>query len=360
MEEQNLHGVTETFLTPEAEVMHMVMGAWVSQAISTVTRLDIPDLLQAHGPLTALQLTKDYGVQAQPGALERVLRAAASVGLFTEDAQGRFGLTPLSDVLTTTSSVSLKKLIEIFGASWWQLWGGLEATVRTGTSQTQAQFGMDYRDYCKTNPHEMVAFGEAMHANSRRTIHSLLDTCDLTGAKRFVDIGGSFGHLAIALLQQYKALYGVVLELPEVVALAKQRLAHKDTDLLSRLEFMGGDMFQEVPVADVYIMKHVIHNWDDTACLRLLQNCYTSMEGDGRVLCVDAVLPPVGETSGTSGKLLDVDMLVFGFGKERTAPQWHALFERAGFTITSITPLHDNFGTSLVEGIKNDVKASVR
>lgn len=129
---------------PEAIVMQMVMGAWVSQAISTLTRLDIPDLLKEHGSQTARALTEKLGVEAKPEFLERVLRACASVGIFREEANGRFGPTALSDTLTSTSPVSVKKLAEVFGASWWKLWGGLERAVRTGESQPMAMFGMAY------------------------------------------------------------------------------------------------------------------------------------------------------------------------------------------------------------------------
>src|SRR5918992_110056 len=124
---------------PVAEVMQMVIGAWVSQAISAVTRLDIPDLLENYGPKTALQLIRDHGVDAKPDYLERALRACASVGIFTEDAEGKFGPTALSGVLTGNSPVSIKKIAEIVGGSWWRVWSGLSDSLRTGEPQAKAQ-----------------------------------------------------------------------------------------------------------------------------------------------------------------------------------------------------------------------------
>jgi len=111
-------------------------------------------------------------------------------------------------------------------------------------------------------------------------------------------------------------------------------------------------MFDAVPPADVYIMKHIIHDWDDERCIRLLRNCHRSMQGDGRVICVDTVLPPMGDASSATAKLLDLHMMVLIPGKERTQAQWQALYQAAGLQIRSITPIQDNFGTSIIEGVK--------
>lgn len=346
-------------LPPEAIVMQMVMGAWVTQTISAVTRLDIPDLLREHGPKTALELTDGLGVAAKPELLERVLRACASVGIFTEDAEGRFGATPLSDVLTASSPVSIKKLTEIFGASWWKVWGGLEAAVRTGESQPKALFGMGYWDYQRSNPKEMEDFGEAMKSNSLTSMRGVLEHCDFSDVRKVVDVGGGFGHLVVALLKKYRELRGVVVEVPDLVPIAEKHLRGEDEDVNRRLEFVGGDMFEKVPAADAFILKHIIHDWGDTRCMQLLRNCSRSMQGDGRVVCVDTVLPPMGDTTGTPAKFLDVDMLVFDMGKERTEKQWQELYAAAGFRITSITPLWDNFGTSIVEGRKVEVQPAM-
>lgn len=108
-------------------------------------------------------------------------------------------------------------------------------------------------------------------------------------------------------------------DLPDLVAMARRGAEGEAEDVLGRLEFVGGDMFEEVPAADIYVLKHIIHDWDDARCLRLLENCREAMQGDGRLLCVDAVLPPMGDTSGVPAKFLDVDMIVFDMGKERRA-----------------------------------------
>lgn len=111
-------------------------------------------------------------------------------------------------------------------------------------------------------------------------------------------------------------------------------------------------MFREVPTADVYLLKHIIHDWDDEKCIQILKNCHAKMQGNGRIICIDVVLQPMGGVSDTASKLFDITMMISTPGKERTQEQWEYIYHRAGFRITSIQPIHDNYGTSIVEGIK--------
>src|SRR5258708_5867938 len=302
--------------------------------------------------MSAANLVSDRGVDARPESLERALRACASLGVLTEDAAGKFGPTELSDVLTLDSPVSVKKFVEVLGANWFcKTWAGFYDAVRTGEPQTRNQIGMEFWDYLKANPTEMQNFGEAMKSNSLNSLRGVLENCDFSGSKKVIDVGGGFGHLAVALLEKYPSLRGAVLDMPDLIPMAKKS-SQLSADVASRLEYIEGDMFDAVPAADVYIMKHIIHDWDDERCIRLLRNCHRSMEGEGRVVCVDAVLPPIGDTSGTSAKLMDINMLVLIPGKERTRTQWEELYKAAGFRIRTITPIKDNFGTSIMEGVK--------
>lgn len=335
---------------PQGVVMQMVMGAWLSRTISAVTRLDVPDILQKHGPLTAQQLTDQHGVRASVGFLHRALRACASAGLFTEDAAGRFGPTKFSETLTTDSPVSVKKMTELFGGSMWTIWGGLTDALRAGSSQTKARLGMEFWEYLEHNPQEMDDFAAAMKSNSLSSMKGVLDHCDFSPFATVVDVAGGLGHLAIALLKRYPKLRATVLDLSELVPKAKSIAAKESPELLPRLTFLGGDMFEDVPPAETYVMKHIIHDWDDARCVRLLSHCRKRMQGDGRVFCIDAVLPSMGDTSCVPAKLLDMNMLVCLPGKERTLDEWTALYEQAGLRIASTKRLNDNFGTSIVEG----------
>ena len=337
---------------PQGVIMQMVMGAWVTKVISEVTRLGVPDLVKQRGSMDAAKMVIAGGINAAPAALERVLRACASLGVFTEDATGKFGPTPLSDVLTSDSPVSVKKLVEAMGGPWYRGWGQLLEAVATGKPQARNVFGMEWWDYLNANPKELEDFGEAMKSNSLNSLRGVLENCDFNGVGKVADIGGGFGHLAVALLEKYPTLQAAVMDVPDLIRLARERFPVKDQVVANRLEYVGGDMFDSVPAANVYIMKHIIHDWEDEKCIRLLENCHRSMQGDGRLICVDSVLPQMGDVAGTPAKLLDINMLVFITGKERTEDQWTHLYRKAGFEIRSITPIHDNFGTSIVEGVK--------
>lgn len=340
-------------MPPQAVVMQMVMAAGVAKAISDVTRLNVPDVLKQRGAMTAAEMVSRHGIGAKPDFLERALRVCASVGIFTEDAARKFGPTEFSEVLTSDSEVSVKRIAELFGADWyWKAWSGFCDALTTGEPQTRNQLGLEFWHYLSANPKHMEDFGEAMKSNSLNSLRGVLESCDFTDVKKVVDVGGGFGHLAVALLEKYPRLQAAVLDMPALVPIAKAKFPMNDPGIASRLEYVGGDMFESVPSADVYVVKHIIHDWDDERCIRLLKNCHQSMRGKGRVICVDAVLPPMGDISGAPAKILDLNMMVFIPGKERTRAQWEALYQAVGFRIRTIAPLDDNYGTSIIEGVK--------
>jgi hypothetical protein len=338
-------------LPPQAIVMQMIMGGWVARAVSDISRLNVPDVLKNKGQMSAAELVAS-GIDANSEALERVLRVGASVGVLTENSQGQFGPTTLSDVLTTDSPVSVKVLAQEAGGLWLKLWSALPDGIRTGKPQSRQIVGMEWWEYLKANPKEMETFGEAMKSNSLNSMRGVLDKCDFSSVRKLVDVGGGFGHLVVALLDKYSNMRGVLLDMPDLIPLAQARFPVSDPRIATRLEYAGADMFESVPRADAYVLKHIIHDWDDEHCRQLLRNCNESMEGNGRLVCVDTVLPPMGDTGAAAAKLLDILMLIAIGGKERTRQQWEDLFRSSGFRITSITPLHDNFGTSIIEGVK--------
>jgi hypothetical protein len=338
---------TAPTFAPQAVVMQMVTSGYVARALSEISLLGVPDILHKAGPMSAAALVAD-GVDADVPTLERVMRLCSGVGLFTEDAAGRFGATPLSEVLTSDAAGSVKVLAEEMGGTWMQSWMRLSEALRTGEPQMRPLFGMDWWDYLKANPKEMERFAEAMKSNSLNSLRGVLEQCDFTQTRTVVDVGGGLGHLAVALLERYPHLHGILVDLPDVVAMARARLS----PIASRLECVGADMFVSVPRGDTYVLKHIIHDWDDDRCVRLLRNCRESMDGNGHIICVDAVLPPMGDTSGAAAKILDIMVMLAVGGRERTRDQWEGLYGAAGFRISRITPLADNFGTSIIEGVK--------
>jgi hypothetical protein len=336
----------------QAAVIQMAMGAMVTKVISEATKLGIPDLVKEHGPLSATEMVAACGVAAVPDSLERVLRACASVGLFSEDASGKFGPTELSETLTASSPTSLKKLVEAMGGPWYKGWTELGEAIRTGKPQARKVFGADWWDYLNANPKELEDFGEAMKSASHNSLRGVLELYDFAGVEKIADIAGGFGHMAIGLLEKYAGLRATVLDLPNVLQIALEHIALSEPTIRERLEYVAGDMFESVPEADVYILKHIIHDWDDEKCIRLLENCRRSMRGEGRVLCIDTVVQPMGSTSDAPAKLVDILMMVLLPGRERTEAQWRRLYNSAGLEIQRVIPLRDNIGTSIVEGVK--------
>jgi len=230
-------------LPPQALVMQMVMGGWIARALSDISRLDIPDTLKRKGPMSAAALVSS-GIHADPNALERVMRVCASVGIFTENAQGQFGPTELSDVLTADSPVSVKVVAEEVGGFWLKVWTGLPGAIATGDPQFRQVFGMECWDYLMAHPNEMERFGEAMKSNSVNSKRGVLEHCDFTNVKTVADIGGGFGHLVVALLEKYPHLKGILVDVPDVIAIAQKRFPVSNPSIASRLEYAGGDLFR--------------------------------------------------------------------------------------------------------------------
>ena len=174
---------------------------------------------------------------------------------------------------------------------------------------------------------------------------------DFAQSRHLVDVGGSLGHLAIALLRRYPELRATVLDLPAVTAFAEREAESEDPAVRSRLRFVGGDMFVDVPPGDTYVLKTIVHDWDDASCVRVLRVCRAKLPAGGRIVCVDKVLPPMGDTSASGAKLLDMLMMVSLPGKERTEVEWRALHEQAGLTITAIRVTNPRSGESLIESV---------
>jgi hypothetical protein len=329
-------------------VMDMLRGAWVCQAITAVTRLGVPDIVQKHGPLTPTQLTEDHALQVSPLFLARVLRACASVGIFTESAEGRFGATPLSEVLTAGAAGTLKGFADLIGGAWWPTWGGLPEVLKAGAAPARTKAGPAPWDY-KSDPAGMKRFAEAMKAKGP-ALQSAIERCDLSGVRTLVDVGGGFGQMAIGMLERHPRLRAVVLELAELVPVGEALAAREYPEVAPRLSFVAGDMFADVPAGDAYLLCRVIHDWDDASCVRVLRNCRARSTGNGRVICIDATLPPLGDTGGAAVKFMDLMMMLTLPGRERTQAEWNALFEEAGLRPVSVTRLDDN-GMSLIETV---------
>src|SRR6266853_1048887 len=337
--------------TPQATMRDLIAAYWVSRLVYVAAKLRIADLLK-DGPRSAAELAERAGVDA--GAMYRVLRTLASYGLFTEKKGRRFALTPVGSTLRTDVPASMHAFaLYLIGDPVWNAWGRLEDAVHTGELPFDRIFGMPFYEYLEQHPDYLKNFGEAMTSLSGtenpevagvfRKIHrtARFDT--------LVDVAGGFGSLLALVLKQNARLKGVLFDRPPVIARARNDRHVTASGIASRCTLAGGDMFESVPSGgDAYLLKYILHNWDDGHCVRLLTNCRDSMNPKGRILVADSVIPP-GERPDW-GKLLDIQMMVVVPGKERTKEEFAALFKRAGLKLTRIIPT--NCPLSVVEGAR--------
>jgi SAM-dependent methyltransferase len=344
---------------PHAMLMEMLFGAWTAKVLAEVVRLDVPDAV-AQGAMTAEDLVRRAGIRAHPLALHRALRACAALGVVSEDAEGRFGPTRLSALLTSNSPSSLKRLVEYSGGTLWKVWTGLPEGLATAEPQARAQLGMEFFDYLAANPRALEEFADTSKAHGMVATKGVLERYDFSAVRQVVDVGAGFGVFSLALLERYPHLQAVVFDLPEVIAKAPTQLPVADPAVAARLRYVAGDMFKNVPPADAYVLKLILHDWDDAACATILRNVCRRLERGGRVIAIDAVLPPLGDVSDVPSKLLDVNMMLLSPGKERTRVEWEALYRGAGLAITAMIPIPDAFNTFVIEGRRSDssVKAS--
>jgi hypothetical protein len=334
---------------PHAVLLEMLFGAWTAKILAEVVRLDVPDAI-ASGPLTADELVRNAGVRAHPVALHRALRACAALGIVTEDSVGRFGPTRLSALLTRDAPGTMKRMVEYSGGLLWKVWTGLHEGLSTAQPQARAQLGLDFFDYLAANPSSLEDFGQALKVHAAVVNKGVLERYDFSGLRTLVDVGGGFGHLVIAVLGRYVELRGVVFDLPEVIEAAPVQVPVRSGDIARRLTYVSGDMFEGVPPADAYVLKLILHNWDDASCAAILRNACARLAPGGRVIVIDVVMPPLGDVSDVPSKLLDINMMLLLPGKERTRVEWEALYRGAGLAITAMIPIPDAYNTFVIEG----------
>jgi hypothetical protein len=335
----------DTQSAPPAQTMlKMITGHWVSQIVGTIAELGVMDALAA-GPSTPEAVAPRVG--AEPRALARLLRAAAAVGVVTHDAQGRYAATPLGETLRAGEPGSLAGMaIAETAPGHWLPWGRLVDAVRTGSRQTPATLGDEIFAYYAKNPAEAAHFTGAMANLAGLAAAELARVLDCRSAKRVIDVGGASGTLVAALLRANSGLEGMILELPHVVADA--RAAMDAAGLAQRCEVVAGDFFARVPDADIYVMKQILHDWDDAQCVKILRNCAAAMRPGGRVVLVEMVIPDDGRPS--LAQLMDVNMLVMLPGQERTRSEYAKLFEAAGLRLERLSETHSPF--QVIEAVR--------
>jgi hypothetical protein len=320
-----------TASNPTAELRRLLNGYRVTQAIHVAATLGIADLLK-EGPRHSDELAAT--THTHPGALYRVLRALAAIGVFHEDGERRFSLTPLSQCLRSDATQPVGPYAIFVGRPHqWQAWGDLLRSVRTGENAYRHVHGVDLWEYITEHPEDGAIFDRAMTTNSHGVNEAIVAAYDFSPFGRVVDVGGGQGRLLAAVLAAHPAMRGVLQDRPEVVVRAQPGL--EAAGVASRCEVVGGDFFETVPAGgDAYVLKLILHDWDDAASLRILAACRRACGLQARLLVMERVIPPPNE--GEEVKISDLHMLVSPGGQERTREEFMALFAEAGFRLERV------------------------
>jgi hypothetical protein len=315
-------------------VFQAAAGYIASAALQVATRLSIAERL-SNGPRPVADLASEAGVQAD--GLYRVLRALASMGIFAETAPRTFALTPPAELLRKGPG-SLGDGIEFLtDPLHFRAYAEALYTVQTGKPAGEKVVGMPLFEYLSKTPDWSASFNNAMTAFSANVMPAVLEVYDFSGIGTLVDVAGGHGHVLTSVLKAYPQMRGVLFDVDHVIAGAGPLL--QASGVADRVRTESGDFFKAVPAGgDAYIMKHIIHDWDDDRSVAILSAIRKALEGkpQGRVILLEAALAP--GNAPDFGKLVDLEMLLLPGGRERTADEFGALFERAGFTLTNVMP----------------------
>jgi hypothetical protein len=321
-----------------AELGQLLSAYRISQALHVAAVLGIADLL-ADGPRGAGELAEASG--SDPDTLYRLLRALASVGVFAELEGRRFASTPLGDGLRSDAPGSLRAMAVVLGTPYlWDAWGELLHSVRTGENAFRHLHGMSVWDFRVEHPEDGVAFDEWMTAQTARIDASLLDAFDFGRFGLVADVGGGRGALLATLLSACPEMRGILFDQPHVVAGAASPL--EAAGVADRCELVGGSFFDAVPEgADAYILKWIIHDWEDGEATAILRSCRQAMPDHGRLLMIERILGP--PNARPEAKFMDLHMLVGPGGRERSHEEYDALLGAAGFELEGFTPTSSGF-----------------
>ncbi len=317
---------------PIAKVLPVIAGKWTSRALYAVCELGVPDAL-ADVPRSVDALAEATGTHA--GKLERIMRALASLGIFREDAEGRYRLTPAGNLLRSDVPESVRGFVLIEGRAWHdQAWQGLLEGLRTDTTPIEAVHGAPSMDrFMEDRPEDQQAFQDGLTGLTTGVAPLIADVVDPDDGEHIVDVGGGHGALLAALLEAAPGAQGTLFDLASVIGSAGEPLER--AGVADRCELVGGDFFEGVPEdGSVYVLSQILHNWEDEQALGILANVRDAISPEGRVVIVDSLLAARNEPD--FGKLLDLELLVMESGGQRTQAEILGLVEKAGFEVEQV------------------------
>ncbi|MFC4857879.1 methyltransferase [Actinophytocola glycyrrhizae] len=311
------------------KMLGILSGSWVAQCCYAVAKLGIPDLL-ADGPRSVDELAERCG--ADHGALARLMRGMASIGLFRRTAPGTYALTAVTECLRSDVPGSLRQNAVLDGEEVFRSFADIMHTLRTGTPAFDKVYGEPFYDYLGGNPGTAASFTESMNANR---VPATLASCDLSGVDAIVDVGGGSGGLLTEVLAAHPAMRGVLLELPEAVRQAGKTLA--EAGLAGRVELVEGSFFDAVPSGgDAYVLARVLHNWTDEKALRILRCVRAAVSPGTRLIVLEQLVPDEDSAPDGASGMVDLLMLVLMEGYDRTEEQYRGLLTEAGFVVGEV------------------------
>ncbi|PIG92423.1 methyltransferase [Gloeocapsopsis sp. IPPAS B-1203] len=332
---------------PQVKILQMMNAYRLAQSISVVAKLGIADLLTQPQSITELAQTTATHEQS----LYRLLRVLASFDIFTEDESGLFHLTPRGALLQSNVSNSLRDYAIVVGEMWhWRMWGGILHSFKTGEPAFDHLFGMEFEEYYQQNPEVAKNFDGAMVSALAMTDVAILANYDFASFECIVDIGTGGqgdGKLIASILKNNSLQRGVYFDSPTRIEQVKRLV--EVTGLSDRCEVVTGDVFASFPSGgNVYIIKNLIHDYDDDRAIAILKNCRQAIAEHGKLLLIEIVIPPGNEPS--LGKILDVEALLMSTGAiERTEEQYREVLSASGFQLTNV--ISSKSPMSIIESI---------
>jgi len=329
--------------TPAEKLTRLFRGFWVSQAIYVAARLGLADLM-ADGPRSVADLASATGAHAP--TLRRVLRLLAGEGIFAEAEDDRFELTPMAASLLRDKGELRLQVLFVGREASWRAAGDLLHAVKTGETPFDHVHGASFFESLRQHPDEAQLFDQLMVVNTTPVARAVAGAYDFSSMRTIIDVGGGRGALALGILAAHPQLRGVIFDQPAVAAGARDAIAA--AGLSERCEAVGGDFFEAVPDGgDAYLVKFILHDWDDERSVAILRTCRRAIPHGGRMLVVELVIGHGNEPS--FARTQDMNMLINLGGQERTEAEYRALFEASGFALTRTIPVFGDM--RIIEGV---------
>ncbi|MGH9550503.1 MAG: methyltransferase, partial [Terriglobales bacterium] len=312
-----------------------------AQALYVAAELRIADLL-SDGPRTSAELASATG--AHEPSLHRLLRALTAIDICKELPGDTFAITEMGSLLRADTPDSLRSWTIWWGSNLWQVWGNLLYSIKTGESARRLLTGKEGFGHLEQDAKAAAVFNQALAELTRLTAQNVVQEYDFSQANRIMDIGGGYGELLVWVLRANPQASGVLFDLPHAIDGARKHFEIEQLD--SRCQFIAGDFFDSVPAGgDLYLLKSILHDWNDEKAKIILENCRRAMNGNGRLLLVERVLPERLENVGAHRAAVrsDLHMLVALAAQERSESAFKRLLDSSGFSASRFMPVGAGF-----------------